>query len=1080
MLNHYITTLLKIYKINMKQKKGNMTLLNYAKRPLNKIKFNLIYKPNIRYDYTDAISKNEIKSIIVKFSRFGYYRMQTHTIASVFFSTYNIDFRDPQIVKRFISWGFNRFVLIEVDPVYGSEKNYNEELDGEGSRFIYNRINLKELLNKENNILTSIHEKSIIDETVFMFKGHTWAEICVFFSGRGIIISGGSSTYRHVYTSNQWDFGVILRCLGVNRDDVIRSQLISKDHKLRTKTIYDTSVNHKTYINNSKNFNPLFKSLIEGENKSNKKNFHTYRKLKNNNNLYTLNNKLEDEKIPLRITEYLQGIKQILDDNKTDKIHSQRKIENLWIDILKDDLQKNKAANLIRGKSVDIFSKIHDYLISYKNGGYLKRKFPSIYLELVDIKFIYLTFSVLLGYYNKSNKTNLASTLGDYILWVLYKDYLNKERLNSKDITLNLKEYKIKIGMKDKSIKLGVFFIDLFSDEPLEIFVNVFDTYNDIMTLNINPEYIKTVVDNIIIHPSTLPMICKPVKWSDKIFGGFLENSDLQKPIITGSTYHGHRINNLKKLYNAINYLNNIQFSINTSLFDYITNEGKFLIENIKDNDSKNYINSIITLNIANIYSGIPFYLNTLADWRGRLYTQSFYLNYQGSDLSIALLELCKGEPLNEKGIYYLYIYAANCYGVDDLNKKTFDERYEWVLTNKNKIIEMDKDFILKADSPFLFTAISLVLKNLHNNPQYEVKLPLFLDATCSGCQHFAGLLLDFNLASEVNLIKNSKVKDFYQKLIPSINKAINIYGTENPTHYSNLMHVKLTRNELKSVIMTKSYNVTTYGIKGQLLGKFEVSDNKQTVNYYKPENPDVEQEFQTLLYKVPAKLGYIELNELEIKKMANIINNNIFTNYPSLQGIYNYLTTVAQILVRLGIPITWITPCGMKLTQKYASSTTKKLSISFAGRKKTYVTKEWNTNKIDKRKQVHAIIPNIIHSFDASHLINLLNHYIKSDIDVLPVHDCFGTHPNDMDNLASEVRKQFILLYSNQNFLENFHKKFILDIKNIVPIHKERNGPYYIIFEDKKKDEKVILPKVPKMGKLELKQIEKSNYMIN
>jgi hypothetical protein len=47
------------------------------------------------------------------------------------------------------------------------------------------------------------------------------------------------------------------------------------------------------------------------------------------------------------------------------------------------------------------------------------------------------------------------------------------------------------------------------------------------------------------------------------------------------------------------------------------------------------------------------------------------------NDLSASLLEFHKGKILDEKGLYYLYIYGANCYGVDGLDKKSFDERYE-------------------------------------------------------------------------------------------------------------------------------------------------------------------------------------------------------------------------------------------------------------------------------------------------------------------------------------------------------------------------------------------------------------------
>lgn len=89
----------------------------------------------------------------------------------------------------------------------------------------------------------------------------------------------------------------------------------------------------------------------------------------------------------------------------------------------------------------------------------------------------------------------------------------------------------------------------------------------------------------------------------------------------------------------------------------------------------------------------------------------------------------------------------------------------------------MDKDFILNAESPTLFAAFCLIMKKLKTNPSCEVNFPVFLDATCSGVQHIAAMILDKNLAEHVNLINNEsedKVNDFYSKLIPAINKAIN------------------------------------------------------------------------------------------------------------------------------------------------------------------------------------------------------------------------------------------------------------------------------------------------------------------
>ena len=205
-----------------------------------------------------------------------------------------------------------------------------------------------------------------------------------------------------------------------------------------------------------------------------------------------------------------------------------------------------------------------------------------------------------------------------------------------------------------------------------------------------------------------------------------------------------------------------------------------------------------------------------------------FFISYQGSDLSASLLLLYKGEKLTEKGTDYLYIYGANLFNakINDLpiSKKPFRERINWVKDNYEKIINLDIEFIKKAESKFLFAAFCLTLKNLHDDPNYIVKFPVFLDATCSGIQHLATLLLDKELAKKVNLTPQTNsedVQDIYSEIMVDINKAINKYGILNPD-FSSLTDVKLTRDILKVSIMTKVYNVTTYGIALQLQNKLK------------------------------------------------------------------------------------------------------------------------------------------------------------------------------------------------------------------------------------------------------------------
>lgn len=186
------------------------------------------------------------------------------------------------------------------------------------------------------------------------------------------------------------------------------------------------------------------------------------------------------------------------------------------------------------------------------------------------------------------------------------------------------------------------------------------------------------------------------------------------------------KIENKESIYEAINYLNSIKFEVNNKLLEYIlSNEGSFLLEEVKADDE---LQRALTLEVAKLYSNTNFYLNTYADWRGRIYTQSFYISYQGGDLSSALLNLCEGEPLNEDGKFYFYIYGANSHNENGLSKCSFKDRIDWVNKNYEKIISLDKELILKAESPFIFTAFFLNMREIHNKPNYIVKTPVFLD----------------------------------------------------------------------------------------------------------------------------------------------------------------------------------------------------------------------------------------------------------------------------------------------------------------------------------------------------------------
>ena len=82
------------------------------------------------------------------------------------------------------------------------------------------------------------------------------------------------------------------------------------------------------------------------------------------------------------------------------------------------------------------------------------------------------------------------------------------------------------------------------------------------------------------------------------------------------------------------------------------------------------------------------------------------------------------------------------------------------------------------------------------------------------------------------------------------------------------------------------------------------------------------------------------------------------------------------------------------------------------------------------------------------------------------------------MDELAFMVKKEFVLLYSQDNFLETYHNRLIQSIKD---------NNYKVIYNEEKKCNFVInsfnlirIPAYPILGKLDLQKIVESKYMIS
>jgi DNA-directed RNA polymerase len=143
--------------------------------------------------------------------------------------------------------------------------------------------------------------------------------------------------------------------------------------------------------------------------------------------------------------------------------------------------------------------------------------------------------------------------------------------------------------------------------------------------------------------------------------------------------------------------------------------------------------------------------------------------------------------------------------------------------------------------------------------------------------------------------------------------------------------------------------------------------------------------------------------------------------------------------------------------------------------------------NVTDIRKQNNSIVPNVVHSFDASNIAllieNISSNFSVNKFNLLTIHDCFATNANDVDEMILKVKLAFIALYSERSFIDNYHN-FILEFicKTGFIIKENSTSKDEIISYVTTDNANIQIPKVPtfSINKNLIFDILGSQYFIN
>ena len=612
-----------------------------------------------------------------------------------------------------------------------------------------------------------------------------------------------------------------------------------------------------------------------------------------------------------------------------------------------------------------------------------------------------------------------------------------------------------------------------------------------------------------LLQPFYLPMICQPKEWTGLFEGGYISPYLKRNKLIKNNDKEyltKIKTASMPQVYSAINHLQNTKWQINRDVLKVIEQlweEGREIaglperediplipfpypdrgkasqeswtekeMENIKKWKRETYeihkknIKSrsirILTAQIIKIAQQFQKY-DTIwypyqMDFRGRLYPIPVLLQPQGSDLAKGLLRFGEGKPVNEEkregeeysSVDWLKIHGANVWGYD---KENYRKRIEWVQENRDAIQSYAKNPMenrgwTKADKPIQFLAWCLEYNKYLDNPDdFLSYIPIQLDGTCNGLQHYSALLRDEISGGAVNLTNHEKPSDIYGIVAERLKKKLEELKRGDGENERRLadkwLELGLNRKLTKRPVMVLPYGGTRLSCREYIT---EYLNDNYSSNYLWQlfgigDSPT------DCVFKVSTWLSKYLWESITETLQSAIVG-------------MDYLRKIARIVNHQKQPIEWLTPVGLLIREAYNSSKKKRIQTELFGSMVRTDVRLPIADTIDSQKQVNGICPNFIHSLDAACLMLYLNKCKDEGINsFMTVHDCYGTHAADTERSARLLREAFVEIYKTP-VLENFTD----DVLQVLGEEKE----------------KIEIPLIPERGELEIEDVLKSDYFFN
>lgn len=586
-----------------------------------------------------------------------------------------------------------------------------------------------------------------------------------------------------------------------------------------------------------------------------------------------------------------------------------------------------------------------------------------------------------------------------------------------------------------------------------------------------------------LLHPDKLPCIIQPEDWTGIHDGGYY-TPDMRKktPLVkTRSKEHADMfLEDIDNITKAVNAIQRTAWSVNKPVYDVLhtvwsQNLGTGLPRSIpyeipaspvahkkkeqfSEKDKENWamwkdeartLHSLERERVSKCFQVMrviklgrtyqnydKFWFVYQCDFRGRVYASVPGFSPQGTDFAKGILQFAEGKVLGERGLYWLQVHGANCYGVD---KVSYEDRIKWVEAHKDIIVQSARDpipnreFWANADAPYQFLAFCMEYERYTREGIGMLSyIPIGLDGSCNGLQNFSAMLRDPVGGAETNLVPGDKPADIYSRVAEVCSnklKEMSIPDDESAEVHRMWMDVVvklggLPRSLPKRPVMTLPYGSTQQSCR-EYIYQWIVEEGEEYI--------DKSVRFKASAYLTP--ILWSSINEVVV----------------SARVAMDWIQKCASILAKKDAPIMWWTPIGFPVYQDRKVVKVRRVPTQLLGDFRIRVGSAGD--KMDVLKNKLASSPNFVHSMDACHLMMTCHKALSKGITSFAfIHDDYGTHAADTDLMHEALREAFLELYAENDPLTDF-KIF----------NEDRSG--------------VTLPDPPRKGILNLTHVLESKY---